>query len=70
MVRTNRFLIVYFSRRDFVDNFVQKMSLTYNERKQALLLSGDIELNPGPLTDNNNMHVEDVCFYSNSVTLH
>ena len=35
----------------------------YNTTKQTLLLSGDVELNPGPLTDNT---INDVCFYNNS----
>ena len=39
-----------------------KISVTYNAQKQTLLLSGDIELNPGPLTDNT---IKDMCFYSN-----
>ncbi|XP_048578012.1 uncharacterized protein LOC125559885 [Nematostella vectensis] len=40
-----------------------KTSVRYNGCKQTLLLSGDIELNPGPVTDNNN--IEDICLYSN-----
>ena len=31
---------------------VRKVSVMYNTTKQTLLLSGDVELNPGPLTDN------------------
>ena len=42
---------------------VRKVSVMYNTTKQTLLLSGDVELNPGPLTDNT---INDVCFYSNS----
>ena len=42
---------------------VRKVSVMYNTTKQTLLLSGDVELNPGPLTDNT---INDVCFYNNS----
>ena len=35
------------------------VSVMYNTTKQTLLLSGDVELNPGPLTDNT---INDVCF--------
>ena len=31
---------------------IRKVSVMYNTTKQTLLLSGDVELNPGPLTDN------------------
>ena len=42
---------------------VRKVSVMYNTTKQTLLLSGDVELNPGPLTDNT---INDVCCYNNS----
>ena len=42
---------------------VRKVSVMYNTTKQTLLLSGDVELNPGPLTDNT---INGVCFYNNS----
>ena len=42
---------------------VRKVSVMYNTTEQTLLLSGDVELNPGPLTDNT---INDLCFYNNS----
>ena len=41
---------------------VRKVSVMYNATKQTLLLSGDVELNPEPLTDNT---INDVCFNNN-----
>ena len=42
---------------------VRKVSVMYDTTKQTLILSGDVELNPGPLTDNT---INDVCFYNSS----
>jgi len=62
----NYWKLKYFnSDNSFYSSFFRvphKISVTYNAQKQTLLLSGDIELNPGPLTDNT---IKDMCFYSN-----
>ena len=62
----NYWKLKYFnSDNSFYSSFFRvphKISVTYNAQKQTLLLSGDIELNPGPLTDNT---IKDMCFYNN-----
>lgn len=56
-IRSNDSFYSYYFRA------VRKVSVMYNTTKQTLLLSGDVELNPGPLMDNT---INDVCFYNNS----
>ena len=62
----NYWKLKYFnSDNSFYSSFFRvphKISVTYNAQKQTLLLSGDIELNPGPLTDNT---IKAMCLYSN-----
>ena len=55
-IRSNDSFYSYYFRA------VRKASVMYNTTKQTLLLSGDVELNPGPLTDNT---INDVCFVFN-----
>ena len=56
-IRSNDSFYSYYFRA------VRKVSVMYNTTKQTLLLSGDVELNSGPLTDDT---LNDICFYNNS----